>query len=59
MKYRVYIDSLGQPITPAGEYKVHTGENEFHYLIVDEKGNETVLQRGTEYLDYKIKQQNK
>lgn len=57
-----YFNSLNQSEkseSVSGEFKVWTSEKDFHYLIIDEKGNEKILKRGSEYLNYKIKQQSK
>ena len=47
-----------KPSLATGEYKVHTDNNDFHYIIVDAKGGEMKLNRGEEYLTFKIAQQN-
>jgi hypothetical protein len=49
-------------ITPkkaTGEFKVwNSDNNDYHYVIVDAKGGEMKLARGSEYLEFKIAQQN-
>ena len=52
-----YFETLQQPKKQIGEFKVWTGDNEYHWKVVNKKGIEQILQRGTEYLEYKIKQQ--
>jgi hypothetical protein len=37
-----------------GEYKIFNNNGGWYHLIVDAKGNETILQSGSEYLEYKI-----
>lgn len=48
-----------KPSKATGEYKVwNEDRTDYHYVIVDNKGGEMVLQRGSEYLEFKIAQQN-
>jgi hypothetical protein len=47
-----------KPKNASAELKVwNTDGTNFHYVIRDSKGNEMILQRGTEYLEFKIAQQ--
>ena len=47
-----------KPKNATAELKVWNNDGtNFHYVIRDSKGNEMILQRGTEYLEFKIAQQ--
>jgi len=46
-----------KPKNAVTELKVWDSENSFHYVIKDADGREMILNRGSEYLEFKIAQQ--
>lgn len=46
-----------KPKNAVTELKVWDSENSFYYVIKDADGREMILNRGSEYLEFKIAQQ--